>query len=156
MYSVHSQLYSSLQSGFLVERFHQVLLNSNEGETTERIRFLSPLLLPVSSRLFCSRNFSSPLVRNANNRPFSSCFKSHYESEASCTVFIMNISFHSYANKTIFHMKTLHLTFVMRLKATWKYGQFSLRLSHQLRAWNWLLVTQCTVCGFRRHFKLII
>ena len=38
-------------------------------------------------------------------------------------VFIMKISFHSYANKTNFHMKrfALSLAFIMRLKATRKW-----------------------------------
>ena len=40
------------------------------------------------------------------DRSFSSCFKPHFESEAKCKVFVMKISFHSYANKTNFHMKS--------------------------------------------------
>ena len=40
------------------------------------------------------------------NGPFPSCFEPHYESEAKCKVFIMKISFHSYANKFNFHMKS--------------------------------------------------
>ena len=36
------------------------------------------------------------------NRPFPSCFEPHYESEAKCKVFVMKISFNSYANKTKF------------------------------------------------------
>ena len=51
-----------------------------------------------------------PGQRNASNRPFSSCLESHYESEASCIVFIMNISFHSFANKTYFHTKSCALS----------------------------------------------
>ena len=47
----------------------------------------------------------------------------HYESEAKCKVFIMKISFHSYASKTNFNMKNfaLSLTFIMRFTATWKW-----------------------------------
>ena len=41
-----------------------------------------------------------------SNRPFPSCFEPHYESEASCIVFIIEISFHSQANKTNFNMKS--------------------------------------------------
>ena len=45
------------------------------------------------------------------------CFEPHCESEALYIVFIMKISFHSYANKTNFHMKALP----MRFKATQKW-----------------------------------
>ena len=44
------------------------------------------------------------------NRPFPSCLEPHYESEAKCKVFVMKISFHSYANKTNFHMKSFALS----------------------------------------------
>ena len=40
-----------------------------------------------------------------------SCFESHYESEASCVVFLMKISSHSYAKKTNFHTKSFALKF---------------------------------------------
>ena len=44
------------------------------------------------------------------NKPFPSCFEPHYESEAKCKVFVLlKISFHSYANKTNFHMKSFAL-----------------------------------------------
>ena len=54
------------------------------------------------------------------NRPFPSCFEPHYESEAKGKVFIMKISFHSYANKINFQMKSfaLSLAFIMSLTAT--------------------------------------
>ena len=57
------------------------------------------------------------------NRPFPSCFKPHYESEAKCKVFVMKIRFHSYANKTNFHMKSfaLSLAFIVRFTATRKW-----------------------------------
>ena len=57
------------------------------------------------------------------NRPFPSCFEPHYKSEARCKVFIMKISFHSYANKTNFHMKSfaLSLAFIMRFTSTRKW-----------------------------------
>ena len=57
------------------------------------------------------------------NRRFPSCFEPHYESEAKCKVFIHKIIFHSYANKTNFHMKSfaLSLAFIMRLTATRKW-----------------------------------
>ena len=32
------------------------------------------------------------------NSPFPSCCEPHYKSEATCKVFVMKISFHSYAN----------------------------------------------------------
>ena len=55
-----------------------------------------------------------------DNRPFPGCFAPHYESEAKCKVFVMKISFHSYANKTNFHMRSLALSlaFIVRLTAT--------------------------------------
>ena len=37
-----------------------------------------------------------------------SCFEPRYESEALYIAFVLKISFHSYANKTNFHMKALH------------------------------------------------
>ena len=41
----------------------------------------------------------------ARNNPFSNCFEPHCESDASCIVFILGISFHSHANKS----NALHL-----------------------------------------------
>ena len=58
------------------------------------------------------------------NRPILSCFERHHESEVSCIVFSMKISFHLiYANKTNFHMKSFGLStaFVTRDKATRKW-----------------------------------
>ena len=51
-------------------------------------------------------------------KPLASNFEPHYENEAVCKVVIMEISFHSYANKTNFHMKSFALSFafVMRFK----------------------------------------
>ena len=56
------------------------------------------------------------------NRPFPSSFEPHYKSEAKCKVFIMEISFHSYANETNFHVESfaLSLAFIMRFTATQK------------------------------------
>ena len=50
---------------------------------------------------------------------YRSCTIDH-ESEASCIVFIIKVSFHSCVNKTNFYMKSfaLSLAFVMRLEAT--------------------------------------
>ena len=47
----------------------------------------------------------------------------HYESEAKCKVFVMKISFHSYANKANFHMKSLapSLAITVRFIATRKW-----------------------------------
>ena len=49
--------------------------------------------------------------------------KPHYESEVKCKGFVMKISFHSYANKTNFHMKSfaLSLALIRRFTATWKW-----------------------------------
>ena len=38
------------------------------------------------------------------NSPFPSCCAPHYDREANCKVFIMKISFYSYANKSNFHL----------------------------------------------------
>ena len=57
------------------------------------------------------------------NRPFQSYFELHYESKAKCKVFVIKISFHSFANKTNFHMKSfaLSLAFIVRFTATQKW-----------------------------------
>ena len=57
------------------------------------------------------------------NRPFLSCFEPPYAREAKCKVFVMKINFHSYANKTNFHMKSfaLSLAFIVRFIATRKW-----------------------------------
>ena len=57
-------------------------------------------------------------VQGGYDRQFPSCFELHYESEAKCTVFIMKISVHSYANKANFHMNcfTLSLAFTVRTR----------------------------------------
>ena len=62
-------------------------------------------------------------VSSYDNTPFPSCFEPYYESEAKCKVFVMKISFHSYANKTNFHMKSfpLGLAFIVRFIATCKW-----------------------------------
>ena len=58
------------------------------------------------------------------NRPFPSCFEPHYESEAKCKVFVKEISFHSYANKTNFHMNSFafSLACIVRFTATRKWS----------------------------------
>ena len=76
---------------------------------------------PIS---ICIEN-SSGLVwwcKKATNRPFPSCCEPH-ESKGKCKVFIMKIRFHSYANKTNFHMKSfaLSVVFIMRFTATRKW-----------------------------------
>ena len=50
-------------------------------------------------------------------------FEPQYEREAKCNVFVMKISFHSYANKTNFQEKSfaLSLAFVVRFTATRKW-----------------------------------
>ena len=45
----------------------------------------------------------------SHNKPFPSCFEPPYEREANCKVFVMKISFHSYANKANFHVKSFAL-----------------------------------------------
>ena len=51
-----------------------------------------------------------PVRTQPYNRLFPSCLH-HYKSEARCKVFVMKISFHSYANKTNFYMKSFTLSF---------------------------------------------
>ena len=68
----------------------------------------------------------SPYLSSAEAEPnsaFPSCFEPHYESEAKYKVFIMKISFHSYANKTNFHIKSFafSLAFIARFTATRKW-----------------------------------
>ena len=50
---------------------------------------------------FTSAFISALSCVRRNRHPI--CFESHYESEASCIVYILKISLHSYANKTNFH-----------------------------------------------------
>ena len=52
----------------------------------------------------CKSQGLQPCMRK--NGPFLSCCEPHYESEATCKVFVRKISFHSYANKTNFHVKS--------------------------------------------------
>ena len=70
------------------------------------------------------------------SRPFPSCFGPHYESEAKCKVFVMEISFHSHAKKPNFHMKrfALSLAFKMRFTATgkWPIGAHILKIYNML------------------------
>ena len=72
---------------------------------------------------------------NCVNRPFPSCFGPHYEGEAKCKVFIVKISFHSYANETNFYMKSfaLSLAFIMRFTATrkWPIEAVDIRIPRQ-------------------------
>ena len=74
----------------------------------------------------------------------------HYENEALCKVVIMKIRFHSYANKSNFHMKSFALSFafVIRFKATRKW-------SIEARVHN--IGATCTFCnvfyGWSREHK---
>ena len=58
------------------------------------------------------------IKKTDHNRPFPSCFEPHYESEASCIVFIMKISF-IHMQTSNFHMKSsaLSLAFAIPFKA---------------------------------------
>ena len=79
-----------------------------------------------------------------SNRPFPSCFEPHYESEAKCQVFVMKISFHSYANKTSFRMKSfaLSLAFIVRFTATRKCPILKLSLKKCVVTPNFLFECQ--------------
>ena len=78
------------------------------------------------------------------NRPFPSCFEPHCESEAKCKGYIMKISFHSYADKTNFHMKSLALTpppplpFHNEVERTrkWVFDSLSVICTHQDHDWR--------------------
>ena len=63
------------------------------------------------------------VLQTIPNRPSPSSFEPHYKSEVKCKVFVMKISFHSYANKANFHMKSfaLSLAFIVRFTATRKW-----------------------------------
>ena len=64
-------------------------------------------LVQVSKVLIRLYHCQQPTFPIRLNRSFPSCFEPHYESEAKCEVYIiMKISFHSYANKSNFHMKS--------------------------------------------------
>ena len=81
--------------------------------------FSPPFLTPPSPRLSAPGDRRPMLL----NRPFSSCFESHYESETKCKVFIIKISFYSYVNKTNFHLEdfALSLASITRSTATRKW-----------------------------------
>ena len=94
---------------------------------TESIKYINfvHIICGELSRLFtisasdlksCRRSGFKVNAFYHSNRPFPSCFEAHYESEATCKVFAMKISFHSYANKSNFHMKSfaLSLAFIVR------------------------------------------
>ena len=72
-----------------------------------------------------SQNNQSVMKKDCGTRTIDdmSCIEPHYESEAKCNVFDMKIIFHSYANKTNFHMKSfaLSLAFIVRFIATRKW-----------------------------------
>ena len=101
-----------------------------------------------------------------HNRSFSSCCEPHYESEANCKVLIMKTSFHSYANKTNFHMKSfaLSLTFMMRFTTTRKWpieagerrGRVRLARESTLSAPREFLVSEVLVplCEFHEGKRL--
>ena len=76
---------------------------------------------PIESQFISS--LTDSLNAEVRNRPFPSCFEPRYKSEAKCKVFVMKISFHSYANKTHFHLKSfaLSLAFIVRFTVTWQW-----------------------------------
>ena len=71
----------------------------------------------------CSMMTSYSIADVVLTGPFPSCFETHYESEVKCKIFVMTISFLSYAKKTNFHMKSfaLSLAFIVRFTATQKW-----------------------------------
>ena len=84
------------------------------------------------------------------SRPFPSCCEPHYQSEAKSKVFIMKISFYSYANKTNFHTKSfaLSLGFIMRFTATCKWTIVSTQtILH-------FLMPQCLPVTFSCYFNV--
>ena len=52
-----------------------------------------------------ARITASPGRKRNQNRPFPSCFESHYESEPKYKVNIMKVSFHSYPNEKFSYEK---------------------------------------------------
>ena len=84
-----------------------------------RVNLLRALLISYNKV-----SYHAGYTRMFCNGPFPSCCEPHYKSEAKCKVFIMIISFHSYANKTNFQMETfaLSLAFIIRFIATRKWS----------------------------------
>ena len=85
-------------------------------------RSLSLACCSANSAIFLSCTPRLIYQQLVANWPFPSCSEPHSESEANCKVIITKISFHSYSNKTSFHMKSfaLSLAFIMRFTATRK------------------------------------
>ena len=82
-------------------------------------------------------------------RPFPSCFEPRYGNEAKCKDFL-KLSFHSYANKANFHMKSfaLSLAFAMRFTAIRKWSIVA------RRATNFILgKAKLTKQGTKREFN---
>ena len=59
---------------------------------------------------------------NVPNRPFPSSKKFHFQNEAKCETFVVEMSFNYDANKTHFHNKGFALSLVLKVKlfGTWK------------------------------------
>ena len=51
-----------------------------------------------------------------NNRPFPSSKKFHFQNEAKCETFVVEMSFNYDANKTHFHNKGFALSLVLKVK----------------------------------------
>ena len=78
------------------------------------------------------------------NRPFPSPSGSPYQNEVKCSVFDMEMIFHSHASKTLFHKKGVHLA------SFWKWGflevgggLFSrgLELIRKAKNFEWIMIT---------------
>ena len=94
-------------------------MGNDDAQTTS---FPGPPIFLIRDRTLGTRLGNRPIRSLLANRPFPSCFEPHYESDSKWKVFVMKISFHSYANKTNFQMKSfaLSLAFIVRFIATRK------------------------------------
>ena len=85
------------------ERFQVERVNLQTTILEEDYLACKEFLLAKTRKLNCLEDGSFLFMEMAcYYRPFPSCFEPHYVSETKCKVYIMKISFHSYANKLIF------------------------------------------------------
>ena len=80
------------------------------------------LLHKYKTKTMSNENVLLKLSQVFSKRPFATCPAHHYESQETCIVFIIHISFHSNENKNNFHMNSFAkiLAFVIRFKETRK------------------------------------
>ena len=60
--------------------------------------------------------YNDNIKKNHANRPFPSSKKFHFQNEAKCETFVVEMSFNYDANKTHFHNKGFALSLVLKVK----------------------------------------